>query len=282
MICCEFFVSHRVILFANQISRRCMFSKGNVSEKARFASLIQPGETVVDLFAGIGYFTVSALVLSANAKVIHACEWNPNAVEALRKNLKLNRVQHRCVVHPGDCRSIRLLDEGADRVSLGLLPSSRVGWETGVKCLSNAGGWLHIHENTPEDATATLAHQVETEITALLKRLRGDNWVARCTHVQRVKSYAPRIIHVVLDVECRPQGVYWTNVVTRQIPPQFQDMDEDDGKWFQLRHSIRHLADEVMCSAGKELSVQQTTLLASDAELLFRRTARRLKTDFSF
>ena len=41
---------------------KCMFSSGNVSEKMRVARFGCGGETVVDLFAGIGYFTLPYLV----------------------------------------------------------------------------------------------------------------------------------------------------------------------------------------------------------------------------
>ena len=37
---------------------KCMFSSGNISEKLRVAKLNCEGETVVDLYAGIGYFTL--------------------------------------------------------------------------------------------------------------------------------------------------------------------------------------------------------------------------------
>lgn len=55
--------------------------------------------------AGIGYFTLPYLV-HARADRLHACEWNPDAVEALRKNLRLNGVEDRCVVHFGDNRQV--------------------------------------------------------------------------------------------------------------------------------------------------------------------------------
>jgi tRNA wybutosine-synthesizing protein 3 len=35
---------------------------------------------------------------------VFACEWNPHAVEALRRNLVANRVEGRCEVLEGDCR----------------------------------------------------------------------------------------------------------------------------------------------------------------------------------
>lgn len=39
-----------------------MFSSGNVSEKLRMAGMKCAGETVVDLFAGIGYYVLPFLV----------------------------------------------------------------------------------------------------------------------------------------------------------------------------------------------------------------------------
>ena len=53
--------------------------------------------------AGIGYFTLPYLV-HAGASHVYACEWNPDAVESLRVNLALNRVEDRCTVLIGDNR----------------------------------------------------------------------------------------------------------------------------------------------------------------------------------
>jgi tRNA G37 N-methylase Trm5 len=35
----------------------------------------------------------------------------------------------------------------ADRVSLGLIPSSEAGWPLAVRALKPTGGWLHVHAN---------------------------------------------------------------------------------------------------------------------------------------
>ena len=65
---------------------------------------------------------------------VYACEWNPNALEALRRNLERNGVAEWCEVLPGDCRETAP-KKVADRVMLGLLPSSTCGWGTAVAAL---------------------------------------------------------------------------------------------------------------------------------------------------
>lgn len=56
--------------------------------------------------SGIGYFTLPYLV-HAGASRVHACEWSPDAVQALQKNLEANGVSDRCTVHQGDNRQVK-------------------------------------------------------------------------------------------------------------------------------------------------------------------------------
>ncbi|XP_045176424.2 tRNA wybutosine-synthesizing protein 2 homolog [Mercenaria mercenaria] len=125
---------------------KCMFSAGNITEKLRVAGFKCNGEIVVDLYAGIGYFTLPYLVYTG-VKHLHACEWNPDAVEALRRNLSMNGVEDKCTVHLGDNKQV--CPEGvADRVNLGLIPSSREGWPVACAALRpDTGGIMHIHYN---------------------------------------------------------------------------------------------------------------------------------------
>ncbi|OWK56192.1 tRNA wybutosine-synthesizing protein 2 [Lonchura striata] len=223
---------------------KCMFSPGNITEKLRVASLPCSGEVVVDLYAGIGYFTLPFLV-HAGAAFVHACEWNSHAVEALHRSLVLNGVRDRCRIHGGDSRQLQLRDV-ADRVNLGLLPSSEEGWPVACRVLKkDTGGVLHIHQNVearPAHAAVLLAergsaeaassageawHSVEhseqealgarlrpewqrwaaataARIQGLLAELHGRPWCCSVLHIEAVKSYAPHVHHLVLDLECRP------------------------------------------------------------------------------
>ncbi|NWJ08215.1 TYW2 protein, partial [Crypturellus undulatus] len=233
---------------------KCMFSPGNITEKLRVASLPCAGEVLVDLYAGIGYFTLPYLVHAA-AAFAHACEWNGHAVEALRRSLALNGVQDCCRIHHGDNRQLQLRDV-ADRVNLGLIPSSEEGWPVACRVLrKDTGGVLHIHHNVEalptrrqpaasrdeprlsQEASSdgqedgereheslkdtephgkgiqaakvrpewqTWAEAAAQRVRALLEELHGRPWRTSILHIEDVKSYAPHVHHIVLDLECRP------------------------------------------------------------------------------
>lgn len=125
---------------------KCMYSFGNIKEKMRMAELDCSDQIVVDLFAGIGYFSLPLLV-HAKARHLYACEWNPEAVKALKNNLKLNKVdESRCTVLEGDNRSNRPTDV-AQRVLLGILPSCLEWMTTAFECIDKTtGAILHCHD----------------------------------------------------------------------------------------------------------------------------------------
>ncbi|ETV97155.1 hypothetical protein, variant [Aphanomyces invadans] len=182
---------------------KVMFSSGNVTEKARMAKIGCAGETIVDMYAGIGYYVVPFLV-HGKAAYVHALEWNPDSVAALQFNLEKNHVASKCTVHPGDNRITGpTLGAIADRVNLGLLPKSEHGWPIAVQVLKHTGGWLHVHENVAIDDVEPWREHVVKSIREMGAAI-GKVWVVECTHVERVKSYAPKVLHVVADVHCRP------------------------------------------------------------------------------
>ena len=103
---------------------KVMYSSGNVTERHRMATLEAKGDIVIDAYAGIGYYTMQLLV-HANVGHVHACEINPNSIDALEWSAKENNVQSKLTMHPGDNQvTLQELKGTADRVLLGYLPSS--------------------------------------------------------------------------------------------------------------------------------------------------------------
>ena len=172
----------------------CMFSQGNLNERKRMGDLDLSTEDVLDLYAGIGYYTLPMLV-RGNAKHVTATEWNQNAIRDLRKGLERNKVAERCSVIQGDNRSHgNLLEARFDRIILGLLPQAWDGFETAMKAIRPIGGILHVH------GVASTKNPEEWEEKVIF-RLSQFGRSATKIGSFRIKSYAPNWDHRVLDVE---------------------------------------------------------------------------------
>lgn len=90
-------------------------------------------------------------------------------------------------------------------VNLGLLPSSRSAWDGTTRMVDmDKGGWAHVHENVD----IRKVNQKEDEIVAEIKQLRTQHSPfsdsgepnVECRHVERVKTYAPGVMHCVFDI----------------------------------------------------------------------------------
>lgn len=175
----------------------CMFSQGNLNERKRMGDLNLSEENILDLYAGIGYYTLPLLV-RGGAKHVTATEWNPNALRDLKKGLEQNKVENRCTVLEGDNRSHgNILHGKFNRVVLGLLPQPWDGIETAIQALEDNGGILHVHgvsaTNNPQ--------KWEKEV---VERLSIFDRSIQIVESKKIKSYAPHWDHRVVDIEVGP------------------------------------------------------------------------------
>lgn len=83
---------------------KVMFSPGNVNARGARVPLDLTGKTVLDMFAGIGYFTLPLALNHPNSR-IYPCELNPTSVDYLRRNISANHLESTIMVLPGDCRT---------------------------------------------------------------------------------------------------------------------------------------------------------------------------------
>lgn len=186
---------------------KVMFCSGNNTERMRFATLPSAGEVVVDFYAGIGYFTLPLLAYG-RVQHLYACEWNPNSLLALKHNLVVNGVSaDRYTLIPGDNRLTSVthhLVDLADRVSLGLLPTSTEGWILAARAIKpSTGGVIHVHENVHQQQVETWTEATRQAFQDLFQSLGKGHLQVTVLHLECVKSYAPRVYHYVLDLQCR-------------------------------------------------------------------------------
>ena len=174
---------------------KCMFSAGNVNERRRMGEIVERGEVVVDLFSGIGYYSLPIMVHS-EVEHVHCCEWKDDAIKSLEWGLKRNGISSGFTIHRGDnretCMSIRKV---AHRVIMGLLPTSEDSFEAAMEVLSDSGGVIHIHGLARPGGYSEWGEGV---LRKLCHFREGSG--AEIIAVNRIKSYAPRWDHIVLDV----------------------------------------------------------------------------------
>ena len=173
--------------------KKIMFSSGNMYERIRMANISAINEVVVDLFAGIGYFTLP-LAVHGKAKKIYSCEKNPVSYNYLCENIVLNNVTS--VVEPllGDNREIAPKNV-ADRVIMGYIGDTASFLPTAFNSLKNSCGVIHFHDKFPEKNVPEL----------VMKKIKHEanniDRVAEFLRYKQVKSYAPGISHFVFDIK---------------------------------------------------------------------------------
>ena len=177
---------------------RHMFASGNGTERMRMANppKLKNSETVVDLFSGIGYFSLPYVVKNPQVTHLIACDWNASAIDCLRQAVALNKVDsERVTFHVGDSSTAdaALGENVADRISLGLIPDSSMAWRAASKLLKEEG-WLHVH-GIAKDAEAWKAETL-TAFKCLGLEIIEANLV-------KVKNYRPHVKHYVLDIFAR-------------------------------------------------------------------------------
>ncbi|RHW69445.1 methionine biosynthetic protein [Trypanosoma brucei equiperdum] len=179
---------------------KVMFCSGNVTERMHFASIIAKDEVVVDMFAGIGYFTLP-LAINGGVKIVHALEKNKYSALYLAFNAVQNKVSDLIVIHCGDNRDVGSeLCGRCDRVIMGYIPSCESFLPRAISFLrrSTRGepmGVVHYHLLSEKDQVInTVTHHVRSTLDEATTSLM------RIVNFRMVKSYAPKRFHFVVDM----------------------------------------------------------------------------------
>lgn len=176
---------------------KAYFSPRLSQEHKRIALLVKKSETVVDLFAGVGPF--SMLIAKNNeARKIYALDINPEAVDLLKKNIRLNRVQDRITPILGEARSIveeKLLGV-ADRVIMNLPEKAAEFVDVACKALKPDGGVVHFYGfvRSPDSVDA-----LKDRFTKGVER--SGRKVEQFLFAKAVRETAPFESQIVLDAE---------------------------------------------------------------------------------
>ncbi|MFX1455967.1 MAG: class I SAM-dependent methyltransferase family protein [Promethearchaeota archaeon] len=178
---------------------KIMFSKGNVNERKFLATLINKGEIVVDMFAGIGYFS---LPIAKNSEVgqIYSIELNPLSYKTLLENIKINHLEDKITAIYGNCKEevLKLSDTGikADRVIMGVFPAPKDYISEALTLTKENGTFFHYEGVVEKNDFISLFQEFE-EIS------QKEHYSCDLISHRFVKSYGPNLYHTVLDIYVR-------------------------------------------------------------------------------
>lgn len=205
--------------------RYTMFSRGNITEKKRILDTFKnlEDQNVVDLYAGIGYFTFSYL---ANGATLFCWELNPWSIEGLLRGLRKNGCKFMLtrvnepftkeiyeeeikngtrafVFHETNENAptrLEPLNLHFSHYNLGLLPLLRQGWRV-VQSIATCGKKNRLEAPSPKpDLPLVHAHEnVHVSEFGSIKR-EIEDFFGEFVHIEKVKTFAPDVWHIVVDV----------------------------------------------------------------------------------
>ena len=175
---------------------KIMFSMGNLNERKFLATLVKENEVIVDMFAGIGYFSLP-IAKHSKPKIIYSIELNLESFKFLTENIKINHLDEIIVPINGDSKSevIKLSKSGvrADRVIMGVFPAPKDFIKEALTLTKESGTTFHYEGVATKDNYLSLFNEFK-EIA------ETSNYKCELLSKRFVKSYGPHLYHVVVDI----------------------------------------------------------------------------------
>ncbi|MBS7624749.1 class I SAM-dependent methyltransferase family protein [Candidatus Bathyarchaeota archaeon] len=186
---CKYFLDPRKVYFSPRLSY----------EHYRVASQVSDGETVVDMFAGVGPFSILIAKMRGKVKV-YSIDVNPDAIEYLKKNIYANGVYGKVIPILGDAREVieSRLRGVADRVIMDLPERAIEYVDAACAALKPSGGIIHYYEIA---GGADIMENVKRRLVEAV--MRYGRSVDALLSERIVKEVAPYKWHVSIDLKVK-------------------------------------------------------------------------------
>ena len=170
---------------------KVFFSPRLATEREIVARQVEAGEVVIDMFAGIGPFSV-LIAKTRSPKVVYAIDLNPEAFRFMKENIGFNKA---VAVTPilGDAREEIAKLEKADRIIMNL-PHDASGFVADALRALKPGGTIHYYE-IMEDAS------LQPRFDEIADIARREGRVMKELARRKVKSYSPTMTFYGLDLQ---------------------------------------------------------------------------------
>ncbi|MDH5447967.1 MAG: class I SAM-dependent methyltransferase family protein [Candidatus Bathyarchaeota archaeon] len=179
--------------------KECYFSPRLAFERMRIANLVEDNEVVVNMFAGVGCYSI-IIAKHSKATKVYSIDINPVAVRYVRENVLLNKVIDKVMPIEGNARTIieRTLKNMADRVLMPLPERAYEYLDSAFSAVKPQGGWIHYydfeHAGKEEDPIEKVKAKVEEKLQqqkvnfelsfSRIVRQTGPNWYQIAIDIQ--------------------------------------------------------------------------------------------------
>ena len=175
---------------------KAFFSPRLSTERERIANLTRDGEIIINMFGGIGMFSILAAKISKCT--VYNIDINPNASLLCEKNIKLNKLKGKVISLNGD--SVKIIQDKlqnlADRVLMLLPERSDEFLETAILATKNNGiihYYSHIHADKKQDAAKFSEEHY----------LNNSKVESKILNSRIVRPVGPRFYQTVVDVQIK-------------------------------------------------------------------------------
>jgi tRNA (guanine37-N1)-methyltransferase len=168
-------------------------------ERMRVAEQVEPDETVVDMFAGVGPYSI--LIARQQPQVrVYSIDINANAFKYLKQNVMLNKVADKVIPIQGDSSIIisNQLRRTATRVIMNLPADAGSFLGDALNALGESGGIVHFYAFRSRSDNID---ELKDEICKFANR-HGRKVDAFLFH-KAIREVAPNRVQVALDIRIR-------------------------------------------------------------------------------
>ncbi len=161
------------------------------SERLRILCQVKNGEKILVMFAGIGPYSI---LFAKNKNVmVWSNEWNPDAVEFMKENVRMNKVRDKVIVVPGDAhRVIPKLNQRFDRICM-ILPGSNHEFIREACLSSKKGTVIHFYQFVNEKDFRKRGKE-------LVELFKGAGKKVAVKKIVKSGYYSPYIYRVCYDL----------------------------------------------------------------------------------
>ncbi|MBS7614759.1 class I SAM-dependent methyltransferase family protein [Candidatus Bathyarchaeota archaeon] len=177
---------------------KCYFSPRLSFERMRVAKQVMPSEVVVNMFTGVGCFSI-LIAKHSKPRKVYSIDINPDAIRYLNENIILNKANYIVESIEGDAKEVILgkLQNLADRVLMPLPEKAFEYLDYALLALKTEGGKIHYYDFVYTEKGKDPIEEVQKKVS---EKLRTINITFRFTFGRIVRTVGPRWYQVVLDI----------------------------------------------------------------------------------